>query len=293
MTDGYRLKTRGEDPRPWVPGDGAAEPVLPDTPLDEAEFVALDIETTGNRPFLVLEIGAERFNLAGPLSLFDTLVDCRAPINPYARRRHQITRDMLTGAPDFAAARRAFLAFAGGAVFVEHSHDAFDSWLMGRGLAHPLPNPIVDTTALGRLVLELPSGQTPGLSRLVQELELEHEPAHAALGDAIATAGVFRALVERGRERFGWQTVGDLVGTFVRPEVDRSGMEPGAATRRAASGGRAQGASAPTARPRSGAPESTPGATSTAPTERRGRSRRRRRSPRSSPGDSPAGSPAA
>ena len=52
-----------------------------------------------NAPFLVLEIGAERFRLDRTLSFFDTLVDCRAPINPYARRRHHIDRSMLIGAP--------------------------------------------------------------------------------------------------------------------------------------------------------------------------------------------------
>jgi len=77
---------------------------------------------------------AERFRLDGPLSFFDTLVDCQAPINPYAHRRHHIDRSMLIGAPEFRDARRAFLRFAQGAVLVEHSHDAFDTWLVGRGL---------------------------------------------------------------------------------------------------------------------------------------------------------------
>src|ERR1044072_1399632 len=85
------------------------------TPLADAQFVALDVETTGNAPFLVLEIGAERFTLDGPLSFFDTLVDCRAPINPYARKRHHIDRSMLIGAPEFRDARRAFLRFSPGA----------------------------------------------------------------------------------------------------------------------------------------------------------------------------------
>src|SRR5205807_4837473 len=98
------LKPRGaEAPVRWeLSGDaeegGAEGAVGAGTPLDEAEFVALDVETTGNSPFLVLEIGAERFRLSGPLSLFETLVDCRAPINTYARRRHQIYRELLDGA---------------------------------------------------------------------------------------------------------------------------------------------------------------------------------------------------
>ena len=215
----------------------AAEPVLweelqdelpatgPETRLEAAEFVALDVETTGNSPFLVLEIGAERFSLERSLSLFDTLVDCRAPINSYARRRHQISRHMLEGAPGFADARRAFLHFARGAALVEHSHDAFDTYLIGRGLRKPLEHPVLDTSTLARVVLDLPSGQTPGLARVVEELGVDASPAHAALSDAQATAGVFRELVRRARERFGWETVGELQAILVRPDVDRSALE--------------------------------------------------------------------
>lgn len=204
-----------------------------ETSLEEAEFVALDVETTGNAPFLVLEIGAERFRLGGPLSLFDTLVDCRAPINAYARRRHQIRREMLAGAPGFADARRAFLHFARGAALVEHSHDAFDTYLIGRGLRQPLQHPVIDTSALARLVLDLPSGQTPGLARVVDELGVDASPAHAALSDAQATAAVFRELVRRARERFEWRTVGDLLAVLERPDIDRSALE---VRRRGASG---------------------------------------------------------
>jgi DNA polymerase III epsilon subunit-like protein len=187
--------------------------------------VALDVETTGNAPFLVLEIGAERFNLDGPLALFDTLVDCRAPINSYARRRHQIRREMLAGAPGFADARRAFLRFARGAALVEHSHDAFDTYLIGRGLKQPLRNPVLDTSAMARLVLDLPSGQTPGLAAVVAELGVDASPAHAALSDAQATAAVFRELVRRASDRFGWRTLGDLLAVLERPEIDRSALE--------------------------------------------------------------------
>jgi DNA polymerase III alpha subunit (gram-positive type) len=199
--------------------------VGPDTPLDEAEFVALDVETTGNSPFLVLEIGAERFSLERSLSLFDTLVDCRAPINTYARRRHQISRQMLGGAPGFADARRAFLHFARGAALVEHSHDAFDTYLIGRGLRRPLEHPVLDTSTLARVVLGLPMGQTPGLARVVAELGVDASPEHSALSDAQATAVVFRELVRRGQERFGWKTVGELAALLVRPDVDRSALE--------------------------------------------------------------------
>src|SRR6266702_8485725 len=280
------LKPRGAGelvPREEIAVD--APEVSGKTPLDEAQFVALDVETTGNAPFLVLEIGAERFRLDRTLSFFDTLVDCRAPINPYARRRHHIDRSMLIGAPEFKDARRAFLRFAQGAVLVEHSHDAFDTWLVGRGLESPLEHPIIDTSALARLVLDLPKGQTPGLARLVEELDLDVTPAHAALDDARATAMVFRALIARARETLGWNTVGDVLAALPpRPVVDRTPPN-----RRASAAGQAQGAPGQKGQPRSAAPLATRRATSPAPTARRGRSSRRRRSGSSgSPGGSPA-----
>jgi DNA polymerase III alpha subunit (gram-positive type) len=279
------LKPRGAEKLvPWEAIAVDAPEVRSKTMLDDAQFVALDVETTGNAPFLVLEIGAERFELARTLSFFDTLVDCRAPINPYARRRHHIDRSMLIGAPEFKDARRAFLRFAQGAVLVEHSHDAFDTWLVGRGLETPLAHPIVDTTALARLVLTLPKGQTPGLARLVEELGLDVTPAHAALDDARATAMVFRALLQRARNDLGWTTVGDVIEALPRPVIDRT-----ASRNRGAAGGRVRGVPAPTGQPRSGAPAAPPRVTSPAPSARRGRSSRRRRSGSSgSPGGSPA-----
>ncbi len=279
------LKPRGATELvPWEEIAVDAPEVGLKTPLNDAQFVALDVETTGNAPFLVLEIGAERFRLDQTLSFFDTLVDCRAPINPYARKRHHIDRSMLIGAPEFKDARRAFLRFAQGAVLVEHSHDAFDTWLVGRGLESPLEHPIIDTTALARLVLDLPKGQTPGLARLVSELGLDVTPAHAALDDARATAMVFRALIARAREMLGWMTVGDVLAALPRPVVDRT-----APSRRGSAAGRAPGVRGRTAPPQSAAPVATPRATSRAPSGRRGRSSRRRRSGSSgSPGGSPA-----
>ena len=277
------LKPRGATALvPWEEIAVDAPEVSRKTLLDDAQFVALDVETTGNAPFLVLEMGAERFRLDSTLSFFDTLVNCRAPINPYARRRHHIDRSMLIGAPEFKDARRAFLRFAQGAVLVEHSHDAFDTWLVGRGLESPLAHPIIDTTALARLVLDLPKGQTPGLARLVEELGVDVTPAHAALDDARATAKVFRALIQRARSDLGWGTVGDVLAALPRPVIDRT---PPTRRASAAAASQSRGARGRTAPPRSGAQAAPQRATSQAPSGRRGRSSRRRRSDSSgSPG---------
>jgi hypothetical protein len=52
---------------------------------------------------------------------------------------------------------------------------------------------------------------TIGLERLCAELGVTHRRPHHALADAEATAACFIALLQRGREEFGWNTLGDLL----------------------------------------------------------------------------------
>ena len=184
-----------------------------DTPLAETEFVAIDVETTGQHPFLVIEIGAAAFDLEHTIRVFDTLVECRARINPYARRRHHITSDMLVDAPAFGDARSAFLEFAGNAVWVQHSHDGFDSWLLSRGMGRVLDRPTFDTTRMASVLLELPKGRIAGLDWLAKELGVQAQAEHHALGDARVTAACFCRLVGIGRQRHSWETLGDLEST--------------------------------------------------------------------------------
>src|SRR5258708_12946173 len=102
----FFLKPRGAmEPVPLEEIAVDAPEVGPQTRLDEAQFVALDVETTGNSPFLVLEMGAERFRLEAPLSFFDTLVDCQAPLNPYSHPRNPIDPSILIPPPQFRPPR--------------------------------------------------------------------------------------------------------------------------------------------------------------------------------------------
>ena len=54
------LKPRGAaELVPWDEIAVDAPELGPQTALDDAQFVAIDVETTGNAPFLVLELGAD------------------------------------------------------------------------------------------------------------------------------------------------------------------------------------------------------------------------------------------
>ncbi|MDB5066495.1 MAG: conserved rane protein of unknown function, partial [Chloroflexi bacterium] len=181
----------------------------PDTPLDQLRFVSLDCETTGQSPHRLVELGAVTFTLTGHTSSFETLVHCTDRINPYARRLHGITGASLAGAPPADAVLTRFRRFAAGAVLIEHSADAFDTRLIGRTSGEDFDADNVDTSRLAGKLWDL--RDTIGLERLCAELGVTHRQPHHALADAEATAACFIELVVRGRERFGWSTLGDLL----------------------------------------------------------------------------------
>jgi DNA polymerase III epsilon subunit-like protein len=181
----------------------------PDTPLEELRFVSLDCETTGQSPHRLVELGGVTFTLTGHIASFETLVHCTDRINPYARRLHGITGASLAGAPPADAVLVRFRRFAAGAVLIEHSADAFDTRLIGRTSGEDFDADNVDTSRLAGKLWDL--RDTIGLERLCAELGVTHRQPHHALADAEATAACFLELVARGRERFGWRTLGDLL----------------------------------------------------------------------------------
>jgi DNA polymerase III epsilon subunit-like protein len=197
-----------------------------DTPLDQLRFVSLDCETTGQSPHRLVELGGVTFTLTGHIASFETLVHCTDRINPYARRLHGITGASLAGAPPADAVLTRFRRFAAGAVLIEHSADAFDTRLIGRTSGEDFDADNVDTSRLAGKLWDL--RDTIGLERLCAELGVTHRQPHHALADAEATAACFIELVVRGRERFGWSTLGDLLADGqppVRPPAPANALQ--------------------------------------------------------------------
>lgn len=207
------------------PDDGSIRSrPTPDTPLDQLLFVSLDCETTGQSPHRLVELGGVTFTLGGHIASFETLVHCTDRINPYARRLHGITGASLAGAPPPDAVLTRFRRFAAGAVLVEHSADAFDTRLIARTSGEDFDADNIDTSRLAGKLWDL--RDTIGLERLCAELGVTHRQPHHALADAEATAACFLELVVRGRERFGWRTLGDLLADGqppVRPPAPVNG----------------------------------------------------------------------
>ena len=198
---------------PFAAIDDPDEPVRhrpgPETPIEELRFVAVDCETTGQSPHRMVELGAVAFTVTGHLMSFETLVHSNDRINPFARRIHGISSETLGGAPPVRPVLERFQRFCRGAVLVEHSADAFDSRLIAATLGESLDADNLDTSRLAARLFDL--RDTIGLERLCVELSVPHRRPHHALADAEATRGCFLELVRRGREPFGWRTLGDLL----------------------------------------------------------------------------------
>jgi DNA polymerase-3 subunit epsilon len=183
-------------------------------PLHEVTFCVLDLETTGGSPVdcAITEIGAIKLRGGEPLGRFETLVNPGVPIPPLITVLTGITEAMVMPAPEIGDVLPHFLEFLSGSVIVGHNVRFDISFLDAALVAHgyaPLANTRVDTLGIARrLVLrDVPNLR---LSTLARHLRVATEPNHRAMPDALATAEVFHALLERAAA-FGVLGLDDLL----------------------------------------------------------------------------------
>ncbi|GCE46587.1 DNA polymerase-3 subunit epsilon [Thermosporothrix hazakensis] len=183
-------------------------------PLEEVEFVVVDTETTGLRPASdrIIELAAVRMRAGQMLESFHSLVHPRRSIPPFIVKFTGITPDMLADAPGAETVMPEFMRFAEGAVLVGHNL-SFDLNFLSQEamrLGQTFEPDGFDTIPLARRLV--PDLKRFKLDMVVQHLQIPAIPAgqrHRAMGDARATAEVFRLLLERARQQ-GIMTLGQL-----------------------------------------------------------------------------------
>lgn len=213
------------------------------TPLIAIDAVVLDTETTGldtNKARLV-QIGAVRLRngLIRTDEVFDTLINPGVPIPPATTAIHHIDDDMVIGAPTFPDIREDLRAFIGDSIVIGHSI-GFDLAMLRRECKLATLMFGVPRTLDTRLLAQIANPKLPEFSMemIGKWLGVELADRHTALGDAIATAKLFQALVPKLREG-GIRTVAEAEKacrqlTEVLEEHQRAGwMEPVAPPSRA------------------------------------------------------------
>ncbi|WP_067971264.1 DEDD exonuclease domain-containing protein [Nocardiopsis trehalosi] len=188
------------------------------TPLSQATFVVVDLETTGARAAGagITEIGAVKVRGGEVVGEFATLVNPGVPIPPSITLLTGITHAMVAPAPPIEAVLPAFLEFAGldtGTVLVAHNAPFDVGFLRAacaeHGHAWPVGAPVVDTVPLARRLVTRDEVPNHKLHTLAVFFGVPDRPTHRALDDARATVGVLHGLFER-LGAFGVDTVEEL-----------------------------------------------------------------------------------
>ena len=180
--------------------------VLGSTPLHQATFVIVDLETTGASPkkgAAITEIGAVKVKNGQYLGNFESFVNPLAPIPEYITEMTGITDLMLAKAPVIDEILPAFLEFAGSAdetIIVAHNAPFDLSFLKSAAKELDLSWPkykTLDTVTIARQVLSKEDVPNCKLSTLAQFFGTITEPNHRALDDAKATTEILHGLIER------------------------------------------------------------------------------------------------
>jgi DNA polymerase-3 subunit epsilon len=170
------------------------------TPLEKLTYTVLDTEATGLRPSdgdELIAIGAVRIVNGRVLrrEVFDCLIDPRRTISEEAQAVHGISASMLRGRPTVDEVLPRFRRFVEDTVIVGHNV-AFDMRffeLKEEASGIKFDNPVLDTLQLS--CIAQPGRESQALDEACERLGIAITGRHTALGDALATAEVFLALI--------------------------------------------------------------------------------------------------
>jgi len=196
-------------------------------------YVALDLETTGldaDRD-AIIEVGAVKFHDGEKLDTFSTFVNPGRHIPRPITDLTGIRDDDVTSAPGLHDVLPQLIHFVGQWPIVGHSVN-FDLKFLRRH-SEQFEHEHLDTFEIASILL--PHADRYSLQALAKMLGIEMERAHRALDDALATRGLFQALLRRAaslpprvlKEIIGhgqkarWPTVG-----FFRDALEEAARHP-------------------------------------------------------------------
>ena len=212
------------DPRDLRP---RSERDVADQSLESADFVVVDLETTGlsAERSVILEIGAVRVSRLQIVDRFETFVRPPGPIPRVIVALTGIDDAMVAGAPIQRRALQAFRSWLDRtptAPFVAHNA-SFDHGFVTRALdVCGLPlyrGPVLCTRKLARRLM--PELGRYDLDHLCAHFGVSNRARHRALGDAEATARALLDLLQLARTHSQVRNLGDLIDLLRRPPAKR------------------------------------------------------------------------
>ena len=161
--------------------------------------VALDLETTGldSNRHQILEVGAVRFRGDEVIETYQTLVNPGVAIPEFIQRLTHITPQQVKRAPFFSSVAAEIEDFLGADPIIGHNIQFDIGFLTNNGV--PIHNPSYDTWDLASVFM--PQSRQYSLKYLTTHFQVEHNDAHRALADAMATKNVYIKLLRLAAEQ--------------------------------------------------------------------------------------------
>jgi len=173
-------------------------------PLEELEFVVVDVEATGAKtpPNRLIELGAYRIRQGRIVDEFVTLVNPELPIPRFVASLTGINNEMVKSAPMFAEVAPKWLEFVSDAVLVAHNAP-FDTSFLNHEISrvypgHRMVNSHICTVKLSRRAL--PGLANYRLDTIANHFSIDIFNRHRAGSDALATAHIFIRLLAKLNE---------------------------------------------------------------------------------------------
>ena len=182
--------------------------------LNEIEYCALDLETTGFNKKIdrVTEIALIKFRNGEISDKMKYLVNPMCPIPPNLEKLTGITNQMVFDKPTFDYLIPEIKDFINNTVFVAH-HSSFDLRFLNaefnRFGYESVRNADICTCKLARKLFTHLNSYS--LDSLAEFLELKFVSRHRAYGDALMALDVFKILMDKVQSDYGIETLDELI----------------------------------------------------------------------------------
>lgn len=183
------------------------------------QYVICDIETTGGSPKTskITEIAIYKHDGTSVIDEFSSLVNPEMPIPEFIVRLTGISEKMVEDAPKFYEIAKKIIEFTEGCIFVAHNV-GFDYGIIRhefKTLGYDFRRPHLCTVRASRYVI--PGMDSYSLGKLSRSLGIEIIGRHRAGGDALATAHLFKMLIDKDPSN---------LETFIQLEVNPRILHP-------------------------------------------------------------------
>ena len=187
---------------------------LPSTPLEEAEFSVLDVETTGlsARNNRVIEIGIVKVKNLKITDKYTTLINPGCDIPYFITQFTGIANSDVAYSPSFHNIVEKIEDFVGNSIISGHNLSFDESFLLyefTRNDYEPLSNLTICTLKLARKIF--PELKSKSLASVSQHLKIKNKESHRALSDAEATAKILIKIIKKLYKEEGVKTIQQLI----------------------------------------------------------------------------------